>query len=408
MGLTALTLERSKGAPLQLWLSSVGFFDRATFCDLITPYIQNVETMRLNEFTKIEDLTQVLPNFPQSTPNLRSLVLTREVDTRRWDPSTDPFASFPNTLRSLTSYDAPIYPSFLRLRTLTKLSLHYYALQPLLDTLLDILEENRSLESVGLHIHSDEHPAQVSRRRAVALNRLRHLSITCLDAMTGRTLISNIPLRRGADLEITLLGRDTGLGLNQILSGISMTRLSNLLSPTPMISGGAGLGLNEILSGISMAHLSNLLSPALMIYRSSTRKICLIGPNGRLSYTHERSLVPPFTEFSVLPLTAIKKLHLVHSDPSVVFHPSSFPALETLTIKCNPDVSRLFSALLPDPSLFPSLRTLKFLDCVITEEFTEELTRFASSRKNTASAWLHHVEFIHRGGKFSTFLQLTD
>ena len=37
----------------------------------------------------------------------------------------------------------------------------------------------------------------------------------------------------------------------------------------------------------------------------------------------------------------------------------------------------------PDPSAFPSLKTLIFSNCVITEEFMGELTRFASNHKNT-------------------------
>ena len=118
--------------------------------------------------------------------------------------------------------------------------------------------------------------------------------------MTARTVISNIPLRRGAHLDITFPDEDTGLGLNETLSGISAT------------------------------HLSNLPSPTFMTYRSSIREIHLTGPNGSFSYTHEWLSVPPFATSSVLPLTDIKELHLVHSDPSVVFHPSSFPALETL------------------------------------------------------------------------------
>ena len=196
--------------------------------------------------------------------------------------------------------------------------------------------------------------------------------------MTARAVISSIPLRRGAHLDITFPDEDTGLGLNKTLSGISAT------------------------------HLPNLLSPTFMTYRSSIREIHLAGPNGSFSYTLEWPSVPPFAEFSVLPLTDIKDLHLVHNDPSVVFHPSSFPALETLTIECNTDVSHLFSALFPDPSLFPSLKTLRFLDCFITEEFMEELKRFASRCKNTTLARLHCVEFAHQGGKFSTFLQLKD
>ena len=80
MGLMPLTLERSKAAPLQLKLD-LGSSDPETFCDLITPYIQNVETLEFEELTVIEDLSQVLPNFPQSSPNLRVLKLELEADT---------------------------------------------------------------------------------------------------------------------------------------------------------------------------------------------------------------------------------------------------------------------------------------------------------------------------------------
>ena len=92
----ALTLERSKVAPLQLKLDS-RFSDPETFCDLITPYIKNIETLRFNEFTVIEDFTQVLPNFPHSTPDLRLLKLEHEADEPGWNPSIDPFGSFPKT-----------------------------------------------------------------------------------------------------------------------------------------------------------------------------------------------------------------------------------------------------------------------------------------------------------------------
>ena len=118
----ALTLERFKAAPPQLKLDS-RFSDPETFCDLMTPYIHNVETLEFEELTVIEDLSQLLPNFPQSTPNPRLLKLELEDDKPEWDPSINPFGSFPNTLRSLTLSDIPLYPSFLKIRTLTGLSL---------------------------------------------------------------------------------------------------------------------------------------------------------------------------------------------------------------------------------------------------------------------------------------------
>ena len=356
--LTALNLERSKAAPLQLKLRMSCVSRMPGFHNLIMPYIQNVETLLFDELTTIEDLTQTLPNFPQSTPGLRSLELRHWSGKHEWDQSTDPFGSFPSTLRSLSLSNIPLYPSFLGLRNLTELTLYFYTVCPPLD-LLGFLGDNRSLQNVNLVILP---PAQISQRRIPTMDHLQSLSITSCEVALVRTLISSIPLRGGAHLGITFHDDGTGLGVKDILSGISLT------------------------------HLSNLSSPTFMEYRSSS-VVRLTGPNGSFSYDHESmwSSEVPFTEFSVLSLANIRQLRLTHNDPSVVFHPSSFPALETLIIESNPDISHLFSALFPNSSSFPSLNTLGFLDCDVTDEFMEELTRFASDRKDTTSVRLHCV-----------------
>ena len=112
-------------------------------------------------------------------------------------------------------------------------------------------------------------------------------------------------------------------------------------------------------------------------------------------------------EFPVLPLTDIRELCLTHSDPSTVFHPSSFPALETLTIEYNPDISRLFPALFQNSS-FPSLNPLGFLDCDVTNGFVEELTRFASDRKDITSVRLHRVVITDKMDIFRQLIQFVN
>ena len=79
-----------------------------------------------------------------------------------------------------------------------------------------------------------------------------------------------------------------------------------------------------------------------------------------MSYESDWTAEYPFTELPVFSLTDVEELHLVHSDPSVVFHPSSFPVLEILTIERGTDIFPLFYALLPDPSAIPSLKTSYF------------------------------------------------
>jgi len=206
-------------------------------------------------------------------------------------------------------------------------------------------------------------------------NQLQSLHIHCFKVMDAQALISNIPLRAGENLEIR-------------------SRCE---------------GLSEILSGISTTHLSNLLSPTFMTHASCGRAIRLRGPNGSFSFymTLGWGRFVDFAEFTLLPLTNVREFHLSHRRVMwmyalcpVMFHPSSFPALETLIIECDINASYVLSALLSNPSSSPSLKTLAFLDCDLSEDFMEELTRFALDRKNTTSAWLHHVLIVHREGRF--------
>ena len=368
--LAALSLERAKAAPLEIYLDMYEIQEDPQFLDLLIPHLQNTKILRCCYLAAIEDFVQAFPDFPRSTPALRSLGLAYDDNGPLWNPSADPFESFPDTLTSLSLRDIPLYPSLLKLRTLTELSLRYHRVYPPLDILLDILGRNRSLESVHLVINFEGIPTGIPQRRAVIMDRLQCLSITCRNAMVTRILISNVSLRRGAHLEIIFRGPHTESGFDDTLSDISST------------------------------HLSNLLSPSFMEYKSSPRVVRLIGPNGSFSYNHHCYTGVPFEEFPVLPLTNVQELRLAHSEPYIVFHPSSFPALEILTIQCNTDVSLLFSTLFPNPSCFPSLKTLGFLDCDVADGFMDELTRFASDRKNTASAWLCHVLIVQWDGKF--------
>ena len=40
------------------------------------------------------------------------------------------------------------------------------------------------------------------------------------------------------------------------------------------------------------------------------------------------------------------------------------------------------------------------MDCNLTEDFMEELTQYASKRKDTMSAWLYKVVIVHPDGVF--------
>ena len=364
--LMTLSLERSKAAPLHLRLEMGHVTPEPGFRDLITPYTRNVESLRFKDLTSIEDVTQTLPGFPLSTPNLRSLELTRKTRKQGSIPS---LGLFSNTLRSLSLSNIPLYRSFRKLRSLTELYLYFDWVHTPLDNLL---EANRSLESVHIVLDDEELTAKISRPRIVVLNQLQRLSIECWERAATRILVSSIPLRRGAHLEITFLDFDD-----------------------------ADLALNDIIAGIPMTHFPNLSSPTFMEYRSSPLVIRLTGTNGSFKYHSYTIPSDPFEELPILPLSDVKNFHLVCDDcPLKVPHPSSFPSLEALTFghDTETDISSLFSAMFPNPSFFPSLKTLGFLDCVMTEAFMEELTAFAASRKDTTSARLYRVVIIKQNG----------
>jgi len=375
--LTASSLERAKASRLHVSINMYPFRADPGSFGLITPYLQNIDTLRAYDLPGIEELTRALPNFPQSTPNLRSLTLHRAYATSaEWDPTIDPFKSLAHTVKHLSLLNIPLYPSILNLRSLMDLNLRYHSFDPHLDILLTFLEQNRFLERATLDIRFTGPSLRQSRRQAAIKNKLQHLSISCNNPMNAQALISGIALRRGAHLEISSLDQNTGL--------------------------------NDVLSDISTAHLLNLPSPTFLEYQSYPRDIRLYGRNGSFSFSCLPSSGAPFVEFPLLSLTDVREFRFKHHTPKrlrssfnpPVFHPSSFSVLETLAVECDTDVLHFLSALLPNPSTLPSLKTLAFLNCVITEDFMEKLARFASDRESTTSARLYHVVIVHEDGKF--------
>ena len=375
--LAALSLERSKAAPLQIDLN-LRTKDRG-FIPLLLPRIQNVGSLNIHGFSSIEELIRVLPNVPRLTPNLQSLTLRGTALTRaERNRPTDPFVPLTDTLRYLSLNQFPLCPSFLRLRSLTELDILDYRFNVRLDTFLSFLKENPSLETATLGIGFAESSLRSSQPDVVVETQLRYLSIRCLNSADGKALISGIALQRGARLEI-------------IHSGTNPT-------------------LNGILSGISPKHLANLSSPTFMECQSYCRSTRLLGPNGVFSF---KCLLGPEDPFSELPLppfslTSVRDFRLLHrrseQAPSplkpTVFHPLLFPAIETLAVSCETSISHLLSILFSNPASSPSLKTLAFLDCNITEDFIKELEQFASNRKDTTSARLYRVVIVHPKAKF--------
>ena len=347
--LAALSLERAKTAPLTIRLNmdKLEMTKHPRFRKILLSHIQYTRSLSLSGFYTTKELTRALPNFPKSMPNLQSMTLMNDGPAEQTQP-IDPF-NFPSrTLRVLSLHNIPLYPSFLGAGTLTRLTVvdRYFNIH--LDTLLEFLGKSSSLESATLDIEFAKPSPPRSRSQLPIRNRLRHLSIYCYDAMDGQALISSVALSRGAALEIHYNGR-----------------------------------LADLLSGVSMPHLPNLSSPTFMEYRSSSQKsIRWLGPNGSFSLRGCFRLGGVFDQSPSFPLDSIREFRLEHRAPSIPteIHLSFFPSLEVLVIEHCICISQVLAALLQNPTYPPSLKTLAFLNCVITEGFMENLARLASER----------------------------
>ena len=375
VALTELSLGRCQAASLELWLSMRQVRENPRFTATITPYMENTETLHILCIVTTRELAQALPDFPQSMPKLRTLSLSPDVARDDQDMSVDPFGQSPLALTCLSLTSLPLYPSLRRLTTLTTLTLRNHQFDLHLDILLNFLEANHMLEHASLDFRLTRPIFRYSRRRVGIVNRLQSLSICSINATENNALISKIPLQKGAHLEINHHHHITGL--------------------------------SDVLSGISVTHLSNLQSPTSMEYRPDDRSIQLLGPNGSFLFNCV-SRRTSFAEFPLLQLTNIKTFRLVHrvrpAEPymnfprfKLAFPLLDFPNLETLAIEHEIAVPHLLSALFADPSAFPSLKTFAFLNCHLDETCMEALTKFASGRKNTTSSWLHRVVIVSWG-----------
>ena len=153
-----------------------------------------------------------------------------------------------------------------------------------------------------------------------------------------------------------------------------------------------------------MVHLSNLQSPTFIEYSPDYSTIRLLGPNG--SFLFDATGLEDLLTRSPPPhLANVRNFYLIRPTSAypipqvhIVFPPSFLPSLETLAIDGEATVLLLFSVFFSNPSSSPSLKILAFLDCDINEGFMEELTRFASDRKKTTSAWLYRVVIVNSKG----------
>ena len=284
--MTAVSLKRAKAAPLEI---TVHMDTGAPSPDLLSPHLHNTRTLAVSFPPAIGELTEVFPNFPQSIPTLRSLRLVWVWDVDR-DRTIDPFESFVPPLQHLYLAGIPLYPSLLGLRTLTEVTIRFSRFDFHLDTLLDFLEGNPSLESATLDIHFLNPSLLSSQRKTAMKNNLRHLYIDCDEKVDVQALLSSIPLRRGADLDVIIRDELQHATLDSFLPEISSAHLSNPPLPT----------------FFRLGHIIRC------------REIKLGGPGGSISFHGLSWLGVSFADFAVLPLSDVREPGSYSQTPGVL------------------------------------------------------------------------------------------
>lgn len=276
-----VSLERCGEVPLELFLNPVWAGNNLKLSSLIKLKVENIVVLRI--------CSAVL--FGNS-----------EHSALREDVCDD--SMVPPSLPHLHLDNIPLYSVFLTLRALKVLKIYNQGFYVGLDTLLDFIEQNHSLESARLDIQFALPSFRDSRPRDPIKNGLRHLFVSSYSTTDIKALISKIAVQEGAHLEVFAR---TG-------------------------------GWDDISSVVSTPHLSNLRSPTSMEYftdKSSRRVIELHGPNGSFSLKRFPRDEHPFIEFSLLPLKDIRTCRLkVRGSNRTVRPPHSyFPAIETLVVE---------------------------------------------------------------------------
>ena len=84
--LARLSLERAESDRLDVYLDMPRIMGGDWIFDLLRPKMQNIRTLTIFPWGA-EDLAEAFPNFPQSTPNLRSLKMLQPPGEPDWDRS---------------------------------------------------------------------------------------------------------------------------------------------------------------------------------------------------------------------------------------------------------------------------------------------------------------------------------
>jgi len=286
------------------------------------------------------------------------------------EASTPPVFQNLSNLRTLHFVRTPIYPAVFSIASLVELKLVDYTSPFHFEEFIGFLHSNQSLEVITLDLQFSKGSRRVSLKRKASLPQLQRLMFTCGSATDAQALLSWVPLRRGSHITI---------------QGSQSNRCATLASflpspPTP---------IGEMLTPIT----------AIKYWRSSDW-FHVFG-DGQFSFQPSNPTPTYYDGFDLFVTRTVREFHIAYdldpSDigPSLSWPLERLPALEALAFSetCLPPGS--LSALAKEDPLCPSLKTIAFFDCKVTEDVVKELEEVLTKRRDSTAARLYRVVIVN-------------
>ena len=198
--LTDMALDRSKTVSLDACVMDKDTENQSRFIAKITPHFHKITALSVIYFKNDSSLTTCFKEMPSSLQELTlDLPYWYHLDRKRFNYEPD---SFPTTLKCLSLTNFPLFPSFSKIRTLTRFVLEDNNFNHSMDELLEFLAANGSLKSVSLVINfkKDDPP----QNRPLIKNKFESLDITASEK-TAKALLSYISPQRGIHLRIQVI-----------------------------------------------------------------------------------------------------------------------------------------------------------------------------------------------------------
>jgi len=371
--LVPLCLERSATVPLSVKISVSGTKGDKNFLQALVPHASRISGLSLTGYSFIESVADDLPGlFTSPMPLLTSLELEQTDQPAEAFPSdeasTPPVFRNLSNLRSLHFVRTPLYPAVFSITSLVELKLVNYASPFHFGEFIEFLHSNQSLEVIILDLQFSEGSRQIAPERNASLPQLQRLVFTCGSATDARMLLSWVSLRRGS--RITIRGSQ---------SNPCATLASFLPSPpTP---------------------IKEMLTPITAIKYRSSDSFHVFG-EGQFSFQPSKPTPTVYDGFSLFITGAVREFHintptLDSSGTYLSWSLRLLPALEALVLSETRLPLGSLSALAKEDPLCPSLKTIAFFDCKVTEDVIKELEEVLAKRRDSTAARLYRVVIVN-------------